>query len=230
MSKILLLKASIPPNARWITVHSHGDGKGQPILIQPNPDGISSTVIGGTGGSMNHLRLRAVKHESEYKKEAGQKKADTAKAKKAQIAKDKEAGIHESKKKAHEAIKAQKKTAEKEFIGTVADALGWDKKATEFDADAHKNLSPAARKKLEAQRHREVLKRATDAVGLQREHLVTDSAARMEAGIGEIPIHADDPQTLTVQDLNPVPQVSQGLGFATDYKGRAEKAGRRRRS
>jgi hypothetical protein len=224
MSKILLLKASIPAGARWITVHSHDDGKGQPILIQPNPDG-SSTVIGGAGGSMNHLRLRAVKHESEYKQEAAQKKTDAANARKEQIKKDKEAGIHESKKKAHEAIAAQKKKAEKEFIGTVADALGWDKKETEFDAEAHKNLSPSARKKLEAQHHRELLKRATEAVGLQRERLVTDTAARMEAGIGEMPLHTEDPETLSVEDLNPTPQVSDGLGYATDYKGRAEKAG-----
>jgi hypothetical protein len=224
MRKILLLKASIPAGARWITVHSHGDGTGQPILIQPNPDG-SSTVIGGAGGSMNHLRLRAVKHESEYKAEAAAKKADAAKARKDKVKADKEAGIHESKQKAHEAIQVQRKKAEKEFVDTVASTLGWDKKETEFDAEAHKDLSPAARKKLEAQHHREILKRATDAVGLQRERLVTDSAARMDAGIGEIPVHTDDPDTLTVQDLNPVPQVSDGLGYAKDYKGRAEKAG-----
>ncbi|MEX3764476.1 helicase-related protein [Paraburkholderia phenoliruptrix] len=221
--RLLLLKSTIPPGARWITVHG-GNGEGQPVLIQPNPDG-SSTVIGGAGGAMNHLRLRAVKSESQYKEESRQKKADAAKARQEKAAKDKEAGIHESKQKARAAVKAQKQKAEKEFIGTVADALGWSKKDVEFDAEAHKSLSPAARTKLEAQHHRELLKRAREAVGAHREQLVNDSAARLQAGIGEIPVTADDPDILTVQDLDPVPQVSDGLGYATNYKKRAEKNG-----
>ena len=56
MKKYALLAkaASIPPGAHWITVHPNGDaGPGQPVLIQPQPDG-SAKVIGGAGGKLNH--------------------------------------------------------------------------------------------------------------------------------------------------------------------------------
>src|SRR4051794_30439906 len=109
MTKILLLlKAqSIPPGARWITVHPNGPSeKGQPLLIQPNPDG-SAHVIGGAGGKMNYLKLRAVRSESEYKREAVEKKKAATEVKKEQKKKDKEAGLVESKKKAREAVRGQ---------------------------------------------------------------------------------------------------------------------------
>lgn len=81
MTKFALLvkSGSIPPGAHWITVHPNGDGPGQPVLIQPQPDG-SAKVIGGAGGSLNHLRLRGVKSKSDYKEEAKQKAADKRKA------------------------------------------------------------------------------------------------------------------------------------------------------
>jgi Helicase conserved C-terminal domain/Type III restriction enzyme, res subunit len=223
--RILLLKAGIPAGARWITLHPNGPGtEGQPVLIQPNPDG-SSHVIGGAGGKLNYLKLRGVKSESDYKAEAGKRKAEKAEAKKAKLKADKEAGIHESKKKAREALAIQQREHEKKFIHTVADTMGWNKQALEFPQQDYEHVSPAAQNKLQVQHHRELMKKATQAVDLQRERLVTDSAARVEAGIGEIPLDSKDPETISVEDLNPTPQTSGGLGFAADYKGRAEKAG-----
>jgi hypothetical protein len=40
-----------------------------------------------------------------------------------------------------------------------------------------------------------------------------------------VPLEAKDPDTLSVQDLNPIPQNTGGLGFSQDFKGRAEDAG-----
>src|SRR2546423_1578174 len=106
---LLFLKAqAIPPGARWITVHAGGnkDGKGQPVLIQPQADG-SAHVIGGAGGKLNYLKLRAVKSESDYKREAAEKKQAATEAKKEQRKRDKANGLVESKKKAREGVRAQ---------------------------------------------------------------------------------------------------------------------------
>ena len=84
----LLLKASaLPPGAHWITVKPNGPSStGQPVLIEPQPDG-SAKVIGGAGGSLNHLRLRGVKSHSDYKAEAKAAK-DRARSKAATPASD----------------------------------------------------------------------------------------------------------------------------------------------
>ncbi|HEX7906775.1 MAG TPA: helicase-related protein [Paraburkholderia sp.] len=224
--RILLLKASeIPPGSRWITLHPNGPGtEGQPVLIQPNPDG-TAHVIGGAGGKLNYLKLRGVRSESDYKAEAEKRRAEKAETKRAQIKADKEAGIHESKQKARAELAAQQRKHEKDFIHTVADTMGWDKDSLEFPESDYEHLSDAARNKLTLKHHRDLLRKATAAVDLQRERLVNDSAARMEAGIGEVPLDSKDPETLSVEDLDPTPQQTGGLGYSTDYKGRAEAAG-----
>lgn len=56
----------IPAGAHWITVNSHGAGKGSPILVMPHEDG-SMRVIGGAGGALNHLKLHSVKTGESYK-------------------------------------------------------------------------------------------------------------------------------------------------------------------
>lgn len=220
---ILFLKASaIPDGARWITVHSTPGAVGQPVLIQPNPDG-SAHVIGGAGGKLNMLRLRHVRKESEYKREAEEKRAAKADEKKAQRARDKEASVLESKNKARESLRAQQRGHEREFVRTVAQTLGWNEK--DLEPPSTEGLSDAAAAKVLAQHHRELVKRATKAVDLQRQRLVADHAARAEAGIGEVPLEAKDPTTLSVQDLDPIPTNTGGLGFSTDYKERAQAAG-----
>ena len=225
MSRILFLKASIPPGARWITVHPNGgDSKGQPVLIQPNPDG-TAHVIGGAGGKLNYLKLRGVRSEASYKQEAAQRRKDKADERKAQRERDKEAGLTESKAAARERVRLQKQAHEHEFIKAVASAMGWDAKTLAFDEDAHPNLSDEARKKLMRQHHAALLARANEAVELQRQRLVSDAGARIEAGIGEVPLDAKDANTLSVDDIDPFKPEAGGLGFSTDYKARAEKAG-----
>lgn len=226
MKPILFFKASkIPPGARWITVRPNGPGtEGQPVLIQENPDG-SAHVIGGAGGKLNYLKLRHVKSESEYKREAEQRRKDKLEQRKEQRKRDKELGILESKKKAREQVRLQQLSHEREFIRTVASTMGWEPTSLRFPEEDYAHLSEAALNKLRAKHHRELMRRANDAIELQRQRLVTDAAARMEAGIGEIPLDAKDPDVISVQDLNPIPENKGGLGFSSNYKGRAEEAG-----
>lgn len=222
---ILFLKASIPEGARWITVHPNGPGsEGTPVLIQPQADG-SAHVIGGAGGKLNYLKLRGVRKESEYKKEAEDRKKAKAEDKKLQRQRDKEAGILESKNAAKQALRDQQRQHERDFISTVARTMGWDPKTLEFPEDDYAHLSDAAQAKLRQQHHRTIMQRASEAVELQRQRLVTDHASRLEAGIGEVPLDAKDPETLSVQDLAPIPENAGGLGFSQDFKERAEAQG-----
>lgn len=220
-----LVKASIPEGARWITVHPNGsDEKGTPVLIQPQPDG-SAHVIGGAGGKLNYLKLRGVRKESEYKKEAAERKRAKAEGAKLQRAKDKEAGVLESKNKAKQSLRDQQSAHERQFVQTVASTMGWDPKSLEFPEQDYANLSDAAQAKLRQKHHRTLMQRAVAAVDLQRQRLVADHASRVDAGIGEVPLDAKDADTLSVQDLAPIPENSGGLGFSSDFKGRAEAAG-----
>lgn len=223
---ILFLKAaSIPDGSRWVTLHPNGPGtKGQPALIQPQADG-SAHVIGGAGGSINFLKLRAVKSESDYKKEATDKRAAATAQKKEQRKADKAAGLVESKKKARENIRRQTREHERKFVQAVASTMGWEPKSLEFPEDTVAELSDAAQAKLRNQHHSKLLERANEAVNVQRQHLVNDAAARMEADIGEIPLEVADPAQLSVEDLNPVKPEGSGLGFAPKYAERAEDAG-----
>lgn len=224
-TRLLFLKASIPDGARWITVHPNGPGsEGQPVLIQPNPDG-SAHVIGGAGGKLNYLKLRSVRSETDYKREAEQRKKDKTAQRKEQRQRDKEAGVLESKNKARESLRLQQQQHEREFIDTVARTMGWEPTSLNFSEQDYAHLSEAAVNKLAAKHHRTLLQKANEAVELQRQRLVTDAGARMEAGIGEVPLDATDSATLSVEDLAPIQTNPGGLGFSTDYKERAEAAG-----
>lgn len=219
----LLIKAAIPATARWVTVHPNGPGtKGQPVLIEPQPDG-SAKVIGGAGGSLNHLRIRAVRSEADYKADAEKQRAAKAEEKKAQRARDKAAGILESKTKAKQAVREQHLSHEREFISTVGQALGWDTSALAFRPEDFPDVSEPAMKKLEARHHQRLLAKAKQAVAEQRQRLVIDADARAQAGLGEVPLTAA-PDQLSVEDLDPMP-TSSGLGYSTDYKARAAAAG-----
>lgn len=222
---VLFLKAAIPDGARWITVHPNGPGTdGQPVLIQPNADG-TAHVIGGAGGKLNYLKLRGVKKESEYKAEAVAQKKAKAEERKVQAQRDKVAGISEKKKAAKDDLHRQQREHEREFVKTVATAMKWDPKELEFPEEKYEKVSDAARNKASAEHHKEVMRRASQAVELQRQRLVADSDARMEAGIGEIPLDSKDPEVLSVQDIAPLPETVGGLGFSSNFKERAEKAG-----
>lgn len=224
--RLLLIKSgsAIPPGSHWITIRPGGTGKGQPVLIQPQADG-SAKVIGGAGGSLNHLRLRGVKSHSDYKSEAADRAKEKREAKKLQTKADKAAGVHEAKQEAHKQLREQKRQAERDVISAVAKKAGWDEKDLEFPEEDYAHLSEKALAKVRDRHHQKLLQRAKDVIQQSREKLVNDSAARAQAGIGEVPLFSEDPDALSVQDLAPVPKQSGGLGFNADYKGRAQAAG-----
>lgn len=222
---LILLKA-LAPGERWITVHPNGkDAKGQPLLIRDNPDG-SASVVGGAGGSLNYLRLTGVKSKEEYKSRIAEKQKAKRQAAAEQRKRDKEAGTYTPKKKAKEAIASQRASHEREFIRTVGEAMGWDDDVLNLPESKLDGLSDAARSKAVAKHHRELMKRAKEAVDLQRQRLVADAEARGEADLGMVPLHSATDEQLSVEDLAPVQEPSSaGLGFSADYKGRAEEAG-----
>lgn len=228
MAKRLLILAkasSIPPGARWITIHPGGAGKGQPVLIQPAPDGQGSVVIGGAGGALNHLKLRPVKSVSTYREEAGEKAKVRQDAKKAQTKADKASGVHEAKQAARKAIQDEKKKAQRQVIDAVAKRAGWDEADLKFPEEDYAHLSEAARDKVRQRHHSNLLNRAKEVIQQSREKLVNDASARADAGIGELPMFSTSPDALSVADLAPVPKQAGGLGFNADYKGRAEAKG-----
>jgi superfamily II DNA or RNA helicase len=223
--RLLMKSDAIPPGAHWITVHSgSGTGSGQPILIQPQPDG-SAKVIGGAGGSMNHLRLRAVKSHSDYKSEASERQAEKNQKKKDQTTADKAAGTFDAKKDAKKDIQSQKRAAEKSVIQAVAKKAGWSDKDLEFPAADYEHLSEGALNKVKARHHQALLSRAKEVIRASREKLLNDASARSDAGIGELPLFSEEPEAVSVADLDPVKPVGSGLGFQADYKGRSENAG-----
>lgn len=213
---------AIPPGARWITVHPNGDGtKGVPVLVEPAKDNSGTfRVIGGAGGKLNMLKLRGVKSEAEYKQQHAERAAAKRQASKEQIRRDKELGLHDSKVAARKQINAQRKQAQKDFIATVAEAMGWKEEDLQLDASG---LSPAAQKKAEAQHHAALLSKAKAAVDTQRQVLVADLERRVSAGLGTVPLDAGM-EELSVQDLDPV-RVPDSSGVSPDFKARAEAAG-----
>jgi len=223
MRKILFLKA-IGPGERWITVRAPGHEKGQPILIRDNPDG-SASVIGGAGGKLNYLKLRGVKSKEEYTRSALEKQKARREERKKQRDLDKQTGVYEAKQAARKDVALQRGAQEAEFVRTVADAMGWKRDELSFPEEKYADLSDAAVAKLRNKHHRELLKRANDAVEMQRQALLTDADARTAAGLGEVPLEATNPDELSVADLDPVRPESAGLGFSADYKERAEQAG-----
>jgi hypothetical protein len=99
----------IPDGARWITVHPNGEGsKGTAVLVQEQNNGAGIWhVIGSAGGSLNYLKIRGVKSEADYKKDATNRAAAKKAEKEAQDAKDKETGLSTSKRQARDDIRAQ---------------------------------------------------------------------------------------------------------------------------
>lgn len=235
-AELLKAERSIPPGARWITVHPNGEGsKGVPVLVQEEKHGSGVfRVIGGAGGKLNYMKLRGVKSEGEYRADAAEKAKAKREEKKARVEADKAAGVHDAKQAARKDVNDQKRQAEREFIETVAEAMGWDLDKLDKDGDnpdndkpdnsvTSDNLSPEAQKKAEKDRHALLLQKAREAVKLQRVKLANDADARAAAGLGELPLSAG-PEALSVEDLHPV-SLPDGSGISHDFKARAEANG-----
>lgn len=219
------LRKALGPGERWISVHPGGPGsKGVPVLIQEHPDG-SARIIGGAGGKLNHMRLRGIKPASDYKTALAEKQKARQEARKEQVARDKELGIHDAKQeqrgKLREAMLSQRKT----FIESVADLAGWDKKGIEFDEGKHAGLSEEAKAKARKEHEKGLLKRAKETVEANRKALVEDSEARAQSGLGELPLTTENPDQISVSDLDPMPERKPGLGFSSNYGQRAAENG-----
>jgi hypothetical protein len=219
-----LVKA-IEAGERWITVHPNGpDEKGQPILIQPQPDG-SAKVVGGAGGSLNHLRLTGVKKQGDYANTIRERAKTRREAAKTRVEQDKKLGIHQAKAEAHRKVQAKTQEAHRAYVDGVAKVMGWDAADTKFDTAAHAEDAPAAATKAYRSHLAEMVKRADAAVKLNREQILADASVRAEADLGEVPLESVSPEQLSVQDLDPVRTEALGLGFSTDYGKRAAAAG-----
>ena len=125
----LALFKSLPAGARWITVHPNGsDSKGQPVMIHEDSKG-TWRVVGGAGGKLNYLRLRGVRSEADYRKEAAARAKAGHEAKAAQRRKEKEAGTYEARSKQREEIRRQRIDVDsgiepKVFVVEVSNADG----------------------------------------------------------------------------------------------------------
>ena len=218
--------AAIPAGARWITVHPGGNknAKGQPILVVPHPHKKGAySVIGGAGGKLNYLKIRGLKSDQEYKAEAGERHTAKKQLEQQRIAADKEAGIHTGKTAAKQAITAQTQTAQRTLIEHVARMAGWKEAETSFPAEKYQHLSPKTYAAMQSKHHAGLLKQARQFIDLHRQQTLADSDRRAEA-LGAIPltVSPDAPETLTVNDLDPVKPTDRGLGFNPDYRARAE--------
>ena len=220
-----LAKANVPDGSRWITVHPNGPGTdGQPVLIQPQPDG-SAKVIGGAGGSLNHLRLTGIKPQSEYADTLRQRAKERRDRAASQRQRDKELGLTQKKSEAHAKITERTSEANQAFVKDVAAAMGWSPDETAFDASKVAGKPEHVVNQLRRVHEAEMVRKAQAAVNINRDRLLNDAAQRAEVDTGESPIETTDASTLGVQDIDPVRGVPTGLGFSAGYKGRAENAG-----
>lgn len=218
------LRKALEAGERWITVHPAGHEKGQPVLIRETKSGSGVYhVVGGAGGKLNYLKLRGVRSEAEYRKDAAQRRQERTEQRKEQRAKDKESGVLEKKDEAQKAVQSQRREQEEKFIRTVSEALGWTKEQTAFPEEKYAGVSDKALAKAGAQHHRALLQRAVEAVEKSKRELLADAEKR-DAYLGAVPMSSTDPEAISVQDLDPI-QPPSGLGFATHYEARAESAG-----
>lgn len=224
MGLLVLFMKALRAGERWITVHPHGaDSKGQPVLVSEQKDG-SLKVIGGAGGSLNHLRLTGVKPQGSYADEIRRRAEAKRDSRKKQRERDKAAGIYQAKVEAHKRISDQKREENRKFVEGVAAAMGWAQEDYRFNDEAHADLAEDVRNRLKVAHETDVLKRAVKAVELNRQRLIADADARAEIDLGEVPLSSLD-QELSVQDIAPVSGPPSGLGYAPEYKARAEAAG-----
>jgi hypothetical protein len=183
VAQLLWLIKATPAGARWITVHPHGkDEKGTPVLIQETRHGSGVYhVIGGAGGKLNYLKLRGVRSNEDYAQEVRQKQAVKREEQRRQVEREKELGLHESREKKRAAIREQVRGKEAEFVRQVAGAMGWQKEELELPAEKLGGLSEAAANKVRQKHHRELLRRAGEAVEVQRRAMVAQADERAQA-------------------------------------------------
>lgn len=214
-----MLKAdAIPEGARWITVHPNGPGsKGTAVMVQEQKSGSGIWhVIAGAGGSLNYLKIRGVKSPEQYKADAADRVAVQKTTQEAKQALDKASGVTAEKRQAAESLRAQAKQAEVEFIQQVSSAMGWSDDVKEDGQNG--SLDPKAQRQIHAQK----LRKAMQAVDVQRRALVEDASLRAAALGKGVPVVS--PDQVSVVDICPArPIVKTGIRAA--YGSMAAKAG-----
>ena len=222
----LLLKA-LGPGERWITVFPNGkENKGVPVLVRETHGGSGVYhVIGGAGGKLNYLKMRGIKPEADYKAQAAERAAVQRKARQEQARMDRESGVADIKKTQRDAIVAKQREAERRFIEEVAKRQGWKEEDIAFDEKAHAKLSDAAKRKAYAKHHGALLRKANEAIDLQRQRLVEDPDFRAEAGLANMPAQSAVSHELSVADIDPVTPGKVTLGFSHAFGERAQQAG-----
>ncbi len=181
----------------------------------PEAEGHTYRVIGGAGGSMNYLKLRGVKSGESYRQAAADAADKRRLARQAQTDADKKSGIYEAKQQARENINDQKREAESQFIQQVAHAMGWGDKQLEPDLSG---LSPAAAKKAARLHHAALLRKAKQAVSLQKQAIFADEDAAAAIKSGAVSLSTSG---LSVADLDPVKPDLGPTGVSPDFGARA---------
>lgn len=222
---VILFCKALEAGERWITVKPNGpDAKGQPVLVSEQTDG-SMKVVGGAGGSLNHLRLTGVKPASAYKDVIAERARNRRESRKAQKARDKALGLEKSKADAHQQIAEQQRTEHRKFVEGVAAAMGWKPEDYKFDRAPHAALPDHVVDRLEIAHDMDMVRKAKAVVDLNRQRILADADARAEADIDQVPLESEDAGELSVQDLDPIRPEGPGLGFSPHYDERAENAG-----
>jgi hypothetical protein len=140
----------------------------------------------------------------------------------AQAELDKETGLSGEVRQARPDFSAQVRAAEQKFVKTVGGSQGWSE--ADLNPKAPPGLSPEAAARFDKDAHRALLKRATKAVGLQRQALLLDAGLRAAAFGSGVPMDGASDAQVSVTDLSPT-KAKMPAGVAADFGKRAAGAG-----
>lgn len=228
-----VVKANLPDNGRWITVHPNGENEsGHAVYIVPNPDG-THTVVAGAGGKLNGLQISGVKDEDAYAQESAQKSRmdrETARIQRQQMIEEQGQAAYEEMNQHLEASKSRRQSEKieqgKSFVQAVLEAQGINaNKVLEIPESAVAGLDGARRTQVEVAHVRGLVSYARDVVKGVRERVLTAlETASPEVGdveyadlIREVispkhPGYSVSPQQMAVErGLMPTPDALEAL-------------------
>ena len=197
---------------RWITIHPNGPNEpGHPVLVKTDPHNPSvGRIVAGAGGKLNYTTVH-LKSPEGYKREASEKRAKKQAAA-ASARFDPDGGA--KKKKSLQALNENRQREEHARLGAIAERLGWgdaDKVTTPDDAEL-RGLDPKTADRVKRE-HMQKLARDVRAAALAaKDLLVTDADARAQAGIGEVPLRADETH-LGAAAFLPDTEISKARGY-----------------
>jgi hypothetical protein len=219
---------------RWITIHPHGDEEeGVPVKIRESKTEPGTYhVVAGAGGRLNYLRLTNVKSVEEYKRQSAEKvKAKREAAKQEGERRQEElAGMSDEEREARRAqekatgakkqeLQQEIRLKQQEYIAKIAAEAGWADEDWKFEPVAEKLRAAGTSEKrieqLERAHHKRVVSRAREVERQTRRQLLLDHEARLQAGLGQLPLIASEAETLALTDLDP-DRIERGLGYRRD--------------